>query len=197
MRPSGPRKERKTIMQKYEKGDFVHVVKDLGPMMSHFEKDCDAIVMYSYAEKYGGDQRQEKKYCIHIKGHGEVAWYYESQLKLIEKNRIDLLKKWESEKKAEEKQKSNLDWIFDNGKDVLNSAHGATVSALAKCLGCSNLWGSHGEGFVYYQNAMAVLKIAKPFLKKSDKSGWITFSKEYKTAQEDTKERGQTNPQQR
>ena len=183
-------------MQKFKKGDYVHVAKDLGPMMSHFKKDCDAIVMYSYAEKYGGDKEQDHEYCIYVKGEGETSWYHDSNLKLIKRNQMPLLAKWEAKKRVEIKQKSNLDWIFKNGKDVLKSAHGATISALAKCLGCSNLWGSHGEGFVYYQNAMAVLVMAKPFLETADKSGWLAFSKEYKTARQNNKEREQTNPQQ-
>lgn len=181
-------------MQKYKKGDLVHVAKDLGPCMSHFTNDVDAVVIGSYKDQYGGSDT--KSYTLNLKGSGETSWYEEHQLTLIEHNRLDILKKWKEEEKAEEKQKSNLDWIFKNGKSVLKSAHGATVSALAKCLGCSNLWGSHGEGFAYYQNAMAVLTMAEPFLKKSDKSGWIAFSKEYKTARKNNKERGQTNPQQ-
>jgi hypothetical protein len=167
-------------MQKFKKGDLVHVSKNLGPMMSHFENDVDAIVMYSYCEKYGGGEEGEHEYCIYIKGHGETSWYYEKQLKLIEHNRIDLLKEWKVEEMVEEKQKSNLDWIFENGASVLKNPHGATISALAKCLSCTNLWGSSGEGFVYYQNAMAVLDMASSFLKKKDKSGWLNFAKKYK-----------------
>lgn len=34
-------------------GDYVRVAKDLGPTMSHFTSDCDAIVLYSYADIYG------------------------------------------------------------------------------------------------------------------------------------------------
>ena len=85
---------------------------------------------------------------------------------MIEKNRIDLLKKWGMRKKGgREKQKSNLDWIFDNGKDVLNSAHGATVSAIAKCLGCLKLWGSW-RWFVYLSKRDGCFEISgKHFLK--------------------------------
>jgi len=164
--------------QKFKKGDLVHVAKDLGSCMSHFENDVDAVVIGSYKDKYGGSNT--KSYTLHLKGQGEVSWYEEHQLTLIEHSRTDILKIWKAEEKAEEKKKSNLDWIFKNGISVLKSAHGSTVSALASCLGCSNLWGSHGEGFVYYQNARSVLAMAKPFLEKSDKVGWLEFSEEYK-----------------
>jgi hypothetical protein len=164
-------------MQKYHKGDLVHVVKDLGACMSHFTSDCDAIVMYTYKEQYGGDSQQEKSYCIHIKGKGETSWYEEHQLELIERNRLELLQQWENEEEKERKLHSDLDWIFANGNDVLHGASGATIDALGTCLGVSNLWGSHGEGFVYYQNATAILSLAKPFLESGDKTGWLAFAK--------------------
>lgn len=42
--------------QKFHKGDHVRVAKDLGPRMSHFKNDCDAIVISSYDDKLGGGQ---------------------------------------------------------------------------------------------------------------------------------------------
>lgn len=162
-------------MQKFNKGDLVKVAKDLGQCMSHFTNDCEAIVMYSYNDKYGGGNT--KSYGIYIKGEGQTAWYEEPQLELIEAGRIDLLDKWEAEAKKEAEEKSDIDWIFENGEEVLTGAHGATVSALAKCLGCDNLWGSNGEGFVYYQNAMAVMAHAEPFLKTGDKQGYLNHCK--------------------
>ena len=165
-------------MQKFKKGDHVMIAKDLGSSMSHFTNNTEAIVIYSYDDEYGGGNT--KDYGIYIKGKGQAAWYREEQLTLIEKNRIDLLKKWESEADAESKLKSDLDWIFANGKHVLENTHGSSISALAECFGLTNLWGSHGEGFVYYQNAMQTLLMAKPYLEKNDKIGWLTFCKELK-----------------
>ena len=167
---------------KFNVGDLVHINKEMPSCMSHFTCDEDAIVIKYYHNECQKGNDWEHSYSLFIKGHGETSWYHDSNLKLIKHNQMPLLAKWKAKKKAEEKQKSNLDWIFKNGKDVLKSVHGATVSALAKCLGCSNLWGLHGEGFVYYQNAIDVLAMAAPFLIKSDKLGWIAFSEKYKTA---------------
>lgn len=83
-------------MQKYQKGDHVKVAKELGDSMSHFQSDCEAIVIGSYSDKYGGSNTSS--YTIRIKGGGEVSWYYENQLELIEAGRLDLLEQWESEK---------------------------------------------------------------------------------------------------
>lgn len=164
-------------MQKFVKGDLVRVAKNMGSGMSHFDSDCDAIVMHSYKDKYGGGKSRMKIYCLYIKGRGEVSWYYENQLTLIEHNRLDLLKEWEDEQDAEDKEKADIDWIFTHGKEVLKSAHGATLRTLAANLGIDDLWGTGGEGFNYYANAMQILSIAKPFLEKNDKEGWIYFAK--------------------
>lgn len=169
-------------MQKYNKGDHVQVAEDLGPMMSHFESGCEAIVIYTYNEKYGGGDIDS--YCIHIKGRGEVSWYHEPQLELIEENRLDLLGQWEEEAKNEADMKSDIDWIFTHGEEVLEGAHGATISALAKCFGLTNLWGSNGEGINYYHNSMATIEMARPFLQAGDKDGWLEHCKTIKERQE-------------
>jgi len=166
------------MTQKFHKGDHVQVAKDLGRSMRHFTNDCEAIVVGSYKDQFGGSDT--KSYTLHLKDRGQCSWYEEHQLELIEAGRVDLLEKWEKEKEDECEKKSNLDWIFSNGQSVIESAHGATIAALAKCFGLENLWGSHGEGFVYYKNALFTLGLAKPFLEKNDKAGWLNFCSKLK-----------------
>jgi hypothetical protein len=161
------------IDQKFTKGDLVRVAKDLGSSMCHFRSDCEAVVIGSYDDQYGGGDTDS--YTLHLKGEGRCSWYHEHQLVLIERGRLDVLSQWEDEKKAEEEVNGNLDWIFQNGKDVLKSAHPSTISTLAKCFGLTNLWGNSGEGFVYYHNAMATLSVAKPFLEAGDQNGWLEY----------------------
>lgn len=85
-------------MQKFHKGDHVMVAKDLGPNMSHFKSDCEAIVIGSYKDQYGGNNTNS--YTIHIKGRGQTSWYEEHQLTLIRIRAIDLLDEWEDEQKV-------------------------------------------------------------------------------------------------
>ena len=87
--------------QKFNHGDLVHIAKDLGRAMHHFEADQDAIVVGSYADQYGGDDT--KSYTLHLQGHGPVSWYSEHQLTLIEENRRDLLIQWREAERAEAK----------------------------------------------------------------------------------------------
>lgn len=157
--------------QKYEFGDHVMVAKDLDVTMSHFDNDCEAIVIGSYADQYGGTDT--KSYTIYIKGKGDCSWYHEHQLTLIKTERLDLLAHWKRRAKKRATKHGDLDWIFSHGDKVLKNTKGATIEALAACIGTINLWGSHGEGIVYYQNAMSILKLAEPYLKNNDKTGWL------------------------
>ena len=161
------------MMQKFRKGDLVRVAKDLGPHMSHFTGDCEAIVMGSYADQFGGDDH--KSYKLYLNGVGESSWYDEWQLTLIESGRLDKLQTWKDEADAESKQKGNLDWIFSNGQSVIDKPHNSSIQALAECFGLTNLWGSRGEGIDYYANSMSTLLLAEPYLKAGDKSGWMEF----------------------
>ena len=161
--------------QKFHKGDLVRIAKDLGPSMSHFPSDCDALILYSYAEEYGG--YDTTSYAVFVKDRGFSAWYHEPQLSLLERGCHGLLEQWEQQEKDEEEQKSDLDWIFEHGPELLSGeVHGASIGALTECLGMTDLWGPRGEGFVYMQNALAVLAIASPFLASKDKEGWLAFA---------------------
>ena len=64
--------------QKFPVGSRVHIAKDLGNSMSHFNSDCDAIVEYVYAHAFGGSDI--KSYSLIIDDYGSVAWYHEWQL---------------------------------------------------------------------------------------------------------------------
>jgi len=166
------------MMQKFHRYDHVQLAKDLGESMSHFKKDTDAIVLGSYRDHYGHGATDN--YVLYVNGCGESSWYKECQLTLIDKNGKELLQKWEDAAEKKCKIESDLDWIFENGPAVLSKTSGNTIEALASCLGITELWGSRGEGITYYCNAMDILKLAKPYLEKHDKEGWLSFCKRKK-----------------
>ncbi len=157
--------------QKFHMGDWVWIGKNPGPWCDHFTDECEGVVIGSYADQYGGDSRDS--YTIHIKGQGRTSWYRESQLSLIESCRPDKLMAWEQEEDEQDRQHSDLDWIFENGEEVLSEGYGASVQALASCFGMTNLWGSRGEGMTYYSNARVTLDLATEHLKSGDKEGWL------------------------
>ena len=102
------------MTQKFFKGDLVQV-GEMPISMSHFTGNCQAIVLYTYAEQYGrSGSNPHKDYSLFIlkRGdRGEVAWYHEDQLTLIESDRFDLLpagnthrKVWEAKKQRQEQE---------------------------------------------------------------------------------------------
>ena len=164
--------------QRFNKGDLVQVAKNLGSSMSHFTSDCRAIVIGSYTDQFGGGEGENPSYSLYIEGKGRVSWYHENQLTMIESGQHELLEKWEAELKADDEKHADMDWIFANGKDLIKTAPGASVAALAKHLGCTNLWGRNGEGTTYFENARITMYIAGPFLETGDKDGYIQHCKD-------------------
>lgn len=173
IRPIAAPKTEAAPAQAFHRGDLVRVAKDLGSHMSHFTSDCDAIVIGSYADQFGGTNRHD--FTLHLKGVGKCSWYGASQLTLVESSRMDLLAEWKAEETAERELKGDLEWIFSHGPEVLESAHPASVIALAGCIGLSesDLTGQSGEMIVYYQRAMIVIGFAAPFLRLRDLGAWL------------------------
>jgi hypothetical protein len=163
---------------KFTKGDHVRI-GELPPHKSHFQGNCEAIVLGSYADNYGGNDKYDIQYSVYIKGRGCCAWYNHSELTLIEAGKTDLLNEWILEIDTENEIKSDLDWIFSHGNEVLANPVHASLQALATCIGCTNLWGISGEGITYAMNAQAVLVMAYPYLTKGDKQGWLKLGMEY------------------
>jgi hypothetical protein len=93
-----PRRSGRDPRQTFQRGDLVHVAKDLGQSMSHFRCNCDAVVVASYADLYVDsapkDSRYRRIYQLQMKNGNRSAWYFEDQLTLVEKNRLDLLYEW-------------------------------------------------------------------------------------------------------
>lgn len=75
------------MKQKFPRGSFVHVTKNLPGNMSHFEKDFDAVVEYTYAQRYGGKGQNQKEYSVIVLSKGKpvnsIAWYKEEHLTLL------------------------------------------------------------------------------------------------------------------
>ncbi len=86
--------------QKFKRGQRVHVCKDMPLWMSHFGGDFDAIVQYTYAQKYHGDDIDS--YSVIIldatgKPINSVAWYNEYQLTLLDEDTkpgMEIIKAW-------------------------------------------------------------------------------------------------------
>ena len=163
--------------QQYHHADHVRITEP------GIESGLDAIVMYSYSEKYdGGRESNHPHYCLFIKDRGEVSWFYEDHITLVEKNRPDLLLRWKEEFYHLCEVRSDMDWIFIHGPEVLEKGISASIVALARELGISEdqMWGRYGEGITFYEISMRVLSFAAPFLRAGDKAGFLKAASEYR-----------------
>ncbi len=75
--------------QKFKRGCKVRIDKEMPGHMSHFTSDCDAIVEYTYAQKFPEfDPNDVENYSLILLNQdgvpiGSSAWYHEHQLTLI------------------------------------------------------------------------------------------------------------------
>jgi hypothetical protein len=183
-------------MQKYHMGDHVLIKgigdrprkRKLGPNAFSYSfgarEDKEAIVEYSYADRYGGDD--EKSYSVYVKGEGSQSWQLEHTLELISKNRCDLLEQWRKDAVNEKINHCDIDWIFEHGPEIVDSLPSASILILSDSLGISNedMYGesyyAHGDLANFIMNARKLQGFAAPYLKKSDKEGWLEFAKAFK-----------------
>lgn len=166
------------MKQKYKEYSLVKVADDLGPHMSHFKSGVEAVVLYTYASRYGGSNNES--YGLYLKGSGETAWYYENQLTLIDEDGKKYLALWREEENTRKERESNLDWIFENGPEILDKLSGYSAQALADSMNLGSLWGFRGEGIDYYYNYQIIMAVAKPYLEKQDIEGWLSLAEEVK-----------------
>ena len=74
------------MKQKFPRGTFVQITKDLPTYMRHFEKDFVGVIEYSYKQEYGyGSTKSYSIVQLDKKGSpiNTIAWYEEDQLTLV------------------------------------------------------------------------------------------------------------------
>lgn len=147
------------MQQKFQAGDLVRVADNLGPSMEHFQKGCNAIVLGSYADQFGGDNHEV--YTLFIENHGEVSWYYESQLTFV-RHAPDLLESWREQREARSAQEADLKWIRENWGDVRTGVSSTSALRLLEWIGVRSSFLVNGEYFALFSEFDAYF----PFIDK-------------------------------
>jgi len=155
------------IEQKFKRGDVVHIAKDLGPSMSHFPADKDAIVMGSYRDRFGGSNVDSYTVMFCDTG-GEWSWYHTHQLEFLRYGGEEEITQVKKSREAREKVEIDLEWIVSNWNDIREKPSGATMHELMRRIGIMNPWGSRGEGITYYSNARATFLLLDSVLSTGD-----------------------------
>lgn len=168
--------------QKFKRGDVVHIAKNLGPSMWHFENDCDAIIMASYRDLYGGDDINNWKVMFCDTG-GECAWYYTNQLTFLRHGGEAEIEKVTFLREKREATEQDIDWILANWIHIRERTPGATIGKLMALVGITDPSGPSGEGFVWYANAMATRKLLDRVLSTGDRGKLDEFLAQLKATE--------------
>lgn len=94
--------------QKYKRGQRVKVADKMPSHMAHFEAGVEAIIEYTYAQKFWGDDVDS--YSIIVLDNngnpiGSIAWYHEDQLTLLDEDvepGLKIIESYTNTKKKEE-----------------------------------------------------------------------------------------------
>jgi len=135
--------------QKFKRGNLVHIAKDLGSMMSHFESDKDAIIVGSYADQYGGSKTDSYTVMFPDTG-GESSWYMEPQLTLIDEGGEHLFE--EAKKNRERISKQNTDINYIVSKLDEGSLSSESILFLFDMLGHDTSFNRNGEFYVLFSD---------------------------------------------
>lgn len=156
-----------TIDQQFHRGDIVHIAKNLGPSMAHFDSDKDAIVIGSYADQYGGHCDTPEYTLMFLEDGNECSWYYESQLTLIRHGCEDDITALKLKRAKLKKEQSDIEWIVVNWNTIRESTPGPSACALMRLIGITNPW-PHGEGWEYMMNWRKTFVVLDPVLSSGD-----------------------------
>lgn len=135
--------------QKFKRGNLVHIAKDLGSMMNHFDNDKDAIIVGSYADQYGGGNT--KSYTVmFVETGSECSWYEEQQLTLIDDGGEHLFEKAKKNRKRISEQNTDINYIVSKlDKGSLSSE---SILLLFEMLGHNTSFHRNGEFFVLFSD---------------------------------------------
>jgi len=152
--------------QKFKRGDVVHIAKDLGPSMAHFENDLEAVVMGSYRDQYGGDNAKDYTLMFCRDGN-EVSWYGETQLTFLRHGGEAEIERIKFEREKRKSTERDINWIMANWLGIRENPSGATLAALMRLIGIENPWPS-GEGWELAENQMRTFALFDPILSTGD-----------------------------
>lgn len=145
--------------QIFHRGDRVRVAAQFPESMSHFDgRGEEAIVMGSYHDQYGGRAdggANGHTYTLLFLSGAEISWYDEALLTAIDgADGTDEIARIQREREEKNRVESDLAWIVEHWPEIRERPSGATMESLMRQIGITNPWGSQGEGYVWYQNAI-------------------------------------------
>jgi hypothetical protein len=165
--------------QKFMRGNLVHIAKDLGPHMSHFTNDVDAIIIGSYRDLYGGSS--VGGYSVIFPDDGSaVSWYEEDQLTFIDQGGEHLIIEAQKIADARTKQITDLGWVVSNWNEECQNFSPATILFLFEKIGHETSFLRNGEYALLYSDWWGVLPFFDLLMKFSREIEVTTVLTTYK-----------------
>jgi len=149
----------------------------------------DVVLLTSYLCTVRGSRRHCNKLAIVEDVSGErvsllhedgsaTAWWPMEALIACDSDRPDLIAAWKKEREEFDRITSDLDWIFGIKREITWHPPTASVQRLFTELGGGDIWGKRGEGVVLMLNATKTLRVARPFLLRGDRDGFIKYAQQ-------------------
>ena len=184
--------------QKFKRCDVVHIKPDLPSYMSHFEKDKDAVILHSYAEKYGG--ADTNNYAVLLIDSGtDVAWYNSENLIFVRYENEEFVSEIKIRNSEWKKKHSDLNWIVENWRIFTDKLPTESGEELMRLIGITEPWGLHGEyvdfmsNWQYTQSVLGDvldtgnIKVVRDFIKDFPKVDSFVFSNNVYSGGHETK----------
>lgn len=116
-----------------------HKIGDLVIVKKWFWEDGDsyvgmkAIISGTYASQYGGNDHESLS--LTFEDGGSSSWWYASKLELIQRDCSHLIDEWKAAAKTLADKHSDLDFIFANLDEVLETKYTASIQSVYSYLG--------------------------------------------------------------
>lgn len=144
--------------QRFKRGDVVHIAKDLGPAMKHFDNDQDAIILGSHQDQFGGDKVDIWTVMLCDSG-ARSSWYHTNQLTFLRHGGEQEIQKVEALCSSRQNQERNIHWILANWSKIRLHTPDSTMEKLMELIGITNPYGFRGEELNYYFNAFCTYQM--------------------------------------
>lgn len=135
--------------QKFKRGNLVLII-------SGEYKGKQAIIQYSYKDKYGGDDINSYSVVFVETGHS-VAWLTTSELELVEVGGEHLLE--EAKEKRKETTKRNKDIKFILGKLETGSLNSESILHLFDLIGYDSQFKKNGEFYTLHSEWAGLINL--------------------------------------
>ena len=146
-----------TKVQKFKNGDLVRVAERSlyqrfnpetgGTEPCGVQPACNAIVIGSYADQFGGDNVES--YTLFVEGGGKTSWFQEGELTMI-RHAPDLLASWEEQREARIRDYSDVKWVRKNWAEIRENPSSASILALFRLIDFESAFLRNGEYFCLF-----------------------------------------------